>query len=176
VTQYRQNLDRQQEYRRQNASQLQHDKRMAQYRQHQQYTQRMYEQQRRWENERNHNYYNDPFFHTAYDRRYYRGGVYYQTNRYGIQYLQQAANQGYEEGYYTGRADREDRWRSDYQGCYAYQDANYGYNGYYLSQDDYSYYFREGFRRGYDDGYNRNCRPPTNGTYAILVGMAGIIL
>ena len=103
---------------------------------------------------------------------------YYETNRYGIEYLQQAVNTGYAEGFQAGRADRFDRWRSDYEGCYIYQDANYGYNGYYLSMDDYSYYFREGFRRGYEDGYNQRYRygHRSNGKYSILSGvLAGIV-
>ena len=44
-------------------------------------------------------------------------------------------NYGYEEGFQAGQADREDNWRgAGYQNSYAYQDANYGYNGYYVSQ------------------------------------------
>src|SRR4030095_10843879 len=73
---------------------------------------------------------------------------------YGAGVLRQAVNHGYEEGFHTGEADRQDHWRSDYQDSYAYQDANYGYSGYYLAQDDYKYYFRAGFRRGYQDGYS----------------------
>jgi hypothetical protein len=41
----------------------------------------------------------------------------------------------------------------DYRDCYAYQDANFGYDGYYEDQGAYNHYFREGFRRGYEDGY-----------------------
>ena len=47
----------------------------------------------------------------------------------------------------------EDRWRYDYRSAFAYQDANYGYDGRYIAQDEYNHYFREGFQRGYDDGY-----------------------
>ena len=36
----------------------------------------------------------------------------------------------------------------------AYEDANYGYTGMYVDQGDYNYYFRQGFQRGYQDGYN----------------------
>ncbi|MGZ8489584.1 MAG: hypothetical protein ACXWW4_13730, partial [Candidatus Binatia bacterium] len=32
--------------------------------------------------------------------------------------------------------------------------ANYGYRGYYVNRTDYNHYFREGFRRGYQDGFN----------------------
>ena len=46
---------------------------------------------------------------------------------------------------------------------YAYQDANYGYGGFYVDRADYNAYFREGFRRGYEDGCNGRYR---YGTYA----------
>ena len=67
--------------------------------------------------------------------------------------LRQAVNYGYEEGFAAGQADRQDRWAFNYQDSYAYQDGNYGYGGFYVERDDYNYYFREGFRRGYEDGY-----------------------
>jgi hypothetical protein len=66
-------------------------------------------------------------------------------------------NQGYAEGVRAGQADREDGWGFNYQDSYAYGDATAGYNGYYVDQDEYQYYFREGFRRGYEDGsYSRS--------------------
>jgi len=84
--------------------------------------------------------------------------------------LRQALNNGYQEGFRAGQADREDRWRSDYRGSYAYQDANYGYNGYYLDRSDYNYYFRQGFSRGYEDGYNSQYRygRSSRGSYIML--------
>jgi len=170
MTEYHQHLNRQQQLHQQSIMQLQQAKRQAQYRYQQRYAAQMLQQQRRYANARNRNYQNDPFFRTAYDRRYYRGGTYYQTNRYGIAHLQQAIQFGYAEGYQAGMADRQDRWRSDYERSDAYRDAIYGYNGYYVSQDDYSYYFREGFRRGYEDGYGRSYRYGrfANGRYSIL--------
>jgi hypothetical protein len=67
-------------------------------------------------------------------------------------------------------ADREDNWRGDYQDNYAYQDANYGYSGYYVDPEDYQYYFREGFRRGYEDGYNDQYQYGyvSDGSYGVL--------
>jgi hypothetical protein len=64
----------------------------------------------------------------------------------------------------------QDRWASDYRGSYAYLDANYDYGGYYVDEDDYNYYFREGFQRGYEDGYNNRHQygRNSNGTYIIL--------
>jgi flagellar biosynthesis/type III secretory pathway protein FliH len=87
-------------------------------------------------------------------------------------------NYGYAEGFRAGQADRQDRWRSSYQDSFAYQDANYGYNGYYVEQDAYNYYFREGFRRGYEDGYRHRYRYGryNNGTYLILDSILGKII
>ncbi len=72
--------------------------------------------------------------------------------------LREAVQYGYEEGYRAGLADREDGWGYGYNSSYAYQDATYGYDGYYVSLNDYRYYFREGFRRGYEDGYYSRSR------------------
>jgi len=127
-------------------------------------------QELRIRNDRNHNYNNDPYYYTASNYRYNRGGSYYETNNYGAALLRQSVNNGYQEGYNAGRADRQDRWASSYQDSYAYQDANYGYTGYYVDQDDYNYYFREGFRRGYEDGYGSHYQygSYSNGKYSIL--------
>jgi hypothetical protein len=151
---------------------------MAQYRFQQQYLERMRQQQVRLRDDRNHDYNADPFFYTAPNYRYHRGGVYYETNQYGANLLRQAVNYGYAEGYNAGQADRMDGWRSSYQDSYAYQDANYGYTGYYIDQDAYNYYFREGFRRGYEDGFYRRYRYGRydNGTHRILDGILGGIL
>jgi len=86
--------------------------------------------------------------------RYSRGGGSYETNEYGANTLRQAVNYGYEEGFRAGKADRDDRWSSNYKDSYAYRDANYGYSGYYVERSDYNHYFRGGFRRGYEDSYN----------------------
>ena len=88
-----------------------------------------------------------------YNYRYSRSGSYYQTNRYGAEMLQQAVNHGYEEGFRVGQADREDGWNYSLEDALGYQDASYGYNGYYVDLGEYQHYFREGFRRGYEDGY-----------------------
>lgn len=125
---------------------------MAQYRYQQQYFERLRLQRARLAAQR-YNYASDPYFYTPASYRYSYGGNGYETNRYGADLLRQAVNYGYAEGVRAGRADRQDGWRSDYGNAYAYQDANYGYNGYYVSQPDYNHYFRQGFQRGYDDSY-----------------------
>jgi hypothetical protein len=55
----------------------------------------------------------------------------------------------------AGQADRYDGWRYNYRDSFVYQDASLGYRGYYVDRDEYEHYFREGFRRGYEDGYYR---------------------
>ena len=151
---------------------------MEQYRYQQQYYQRLRSQQARW-NARRYDYYNDPFYYTPASYRYSYGGRYYETNRYGADLMRQAVNYGYQEGLRAGRADRGDDWRYDYRNSYAYQDANYGYNGYYIDQDEYNYYFRQGFQRGYDDGYRddyRYGRRDDDGHAAILASVLAVIL
>ena len=116
------------------------------------YWRRWLAQQNRWNNYR-WDYYNNAFFYTPYNYRYSYGGNWYYTNSYGISFLQQAIRDGYREGWYAGRADRSDRWRFDYRGSYAYMDGSFGYYGYYTDLGTYQYYFRQGFERGYRDGY-----------------------
>ncbi len=136
---------------------LQRQKRMAQYRFQEQYLERV-RQQRNYLRDDRFDYDRDPYFYTAPSYRYNRGGTYYETNEYGAKTLRQAVNYGYEEGFRAGKADRDDRWGSNYKDSYAYRDANYGYSGYYVNRTDYNHYFREGFRRGYEDGYNSRYR------------------
>ncbi|HZM91408.1 MAG TPA: hypothetical protein VFF31_33100 [Blastocatellia bacterium] len=118
------------------------------------------------------------FSYSPYNYRYYRSGRYYQANQYGADMLRRALNLGYEEGVRAGMADREDRWRYNYQDSYGYQDATYGYDGYYVDTTEYRYYFREGFRRGYEDGYYGRYRYGTqsNGVFSLLSGVLGAIL
>jgi flagellar biosynthesis/type III secretory pathway protein FliH len=138
----------------------------------------MRQQQINLDNDRNHDYNRDPYFYTASSYRYSRGGTYYETNQYGANSLRQALNYGYGEGFRAGQADRQDRWGSNYQDSYAYQDANYGYNGYYVDQDNYNYYFRQGFQRGYEDGYNSRYQYGrySNGSYTMLAQLLSQIL
>jgi hypothetical protein len=177
LTQYDQNLDQRQRVGQQHASDLQRNGRKEQYRYQQEYLGRLGEQQMRLRNER-HDYNNDPYFYTDWNYRYKRNGRFYETNQYGANMLRDAVNFGYEQGFLAGRADQQDRWRFDYKSSYAYQDANYGYGGYYLPQSEYNYYFREGFRRGYEDGYKKRYRygSYSNGKYTILGALLGSII
>jgi hypothetical protein len=157
VEQYRRYLEEQERGARERAALLERQKRMAQYRFQEEYLERV-RQQEIYLRDHRFDYDHDPYFYTPAIYRYNRGGRYYDINEYGASMLRQAVNYGYQEGYRAGRADRDDRWGSNYQDSYAYRDASYGYSGYYVSRADYNYYFREGFRRGYEDGYNSRYR------------------
>lgn len=110
---------------------------------------RLRQEQIRLQNARNRSVYSTPNY-----RRYrvYRNGGYYQTDQNGITILQQAVNYGYQEGVRAGQADRAYGRSFNYQNSSDYQSATYGYS--YVDSSQYQYYFREGFRRGYEDGYN----------------------
>lgn len=112
--------------------------------------------------------------------RYRRDGRYYSVNRYAADLLQQAIDLGYREGRRAGRADREDGWRPDYRGSYAYEDASYGYDGWYVDRSEYRHYFREGFRRGYEDGYYGRSRYGRRGDdddgFLVLAAVVSAIL
>ena len=157
---------------------LQQQRRMAQYRFQQQYWERLRQQQRYLQSVRSYDYDRDPYFYTAPNYRYSRGGRFYETNEYGANLLRQAINYGYEEGFRAGQADREDNWQYNYQESFAYQDGNYGYDGNYVDQDEYNYYFRQGFEKGYEDGYYSRNRYGTysNGKYSILGAILSQIL
>ena len=129
----------------------------------QQYLERLRQDQINLQNARSYEY-------SAPNYRYSRSGRYYQTNQYGVDMLRQAVNYGYEEGFRAGQADREDRARFSYRDSYAYQDATYGYNGYHVDLNEYRYYFREGFNRGYQDGYYSRSQygRNSNGAFSLL--------
>jgi hypothetical protein len=78
---------------------------------------------------------------------------------------------------------RDGEWpaeRFDPRSSFAYQDANFGYDGRYVAQDEYNYYFREGFQRGYEDGYYGRRKYGSGGDdnneWWIAAGVIGAIL
>lgn len=153
---YRQNLNQRLQQDRRRSEQLRQQRREQQYRYQQRYWERQRAFQVQWSTRRYD--YSHPFFYTAPSYRYVRAGRWYEVNQYAADVLREAVRLGYEEGYYAGEADRYDGWRGGYQDNFVYQDANLGYDGYYVSQAEYNWYFREGFRRGYEDGYGRAAR------------------
>jgi hypothetical protein len=153
LTQYRDHLDQQQRQAQAQSAQLQQQNRQAQYAVQQQYAARLHQQQLTVQRQAPASYGHHPYFSTPATVRYYRGGQFYETNQYGVTLLRQAVNYGYDQGYRSGLADRHDHSTFNFEGSFAYQDANYGYSGFYVDRDDYNSYFREGFHRGYEDGY-----------------------
>jgi hypothetical protein len=177
IAEYNQRIAQQQAIALRNAKQLEQQKRLAHYRYQQAYYEQLRQQQARLEQDR-YDYDNDPFYYTPPTYQYRRGDNSYQTNQYGADQLRQASNTGYQKGYQAGRADKQDNWRFDYRGSFAYQDANYGFDGRYVRQDDYNYYFREGFQRGYEDGYyeRRTYGTNINGSDSLLGTVLNVIL
>ena len=149
---YRKNIALREELAERDAQILRQQKRIQHLRFQEQYEERLRAQRLQLERSR-YDYSNDPYYYTAPNYQYRRDGRQYQTNQYGIRKLEKALEAGYNEGFRAGRADRQDGWRYDYREAFAYKDANYGYDGRYIEQDEYNHYFREGFERGYEDGY-----------------------
>ncbi len=116
--------------------------------------------------------------HLVYEYRYNMGGVYRETNEFGVDALRQAVNQGYQDGYRAGLVDRRDGVPADFQRAFEFENGNFGYSGAYVPLSDYSYYVREGFQRGYDDAYWNRARYGTflNGNASILSDIAAGIL
>jgi hypothetical protein len=175
-TQYRQRLDQQVRLSQQRAALMQQQRRINEYRAQQQYLAQLRAQQLRLQTA--YNYSNDPYIRTAPSYRYAYSGYTRETNQYGADVLRQAVNYGYQEGVRFGQADRQDGLPADYRNSFAYQDANYGYSGYYVDQADYNYYFRQGFQRGYSDGYYSRSQYGTalNGSPSILATLLSSIL
>ena len=117
-------------------------------------------------------------YRPGYDYRYRIGGVYRETDQYGVNVLRQAVDLGYQQGYRAGRLDLRDRVAPDYRRAFDYQNGNFGYTSGYVPESDYSYYFREGFQRGYDDAYGNSLRYGTfsNGSASILGDVVAGIL
>lgn len=173
---YRQGWTQQEIAARQYAAQLQQNRRAAAYTYQQAYLARLQQQQNALRN--NYNYNNDPYFYTAPSYSYIRDGSTFQVNQMGADQLRQAINSGYSEGFRAGQADQQDRYTSGYQNSYAYQNANFGYSGYAGDQDSYNHYFRQGFTKGYDDGYNSRSQFGTvaNGKPTVLGAVLSTIL
>ncbi len=158
-------------------AQLQAQNRAAQLAQHQQYQANLEAQRRALQTQRN--YATEPYFTTAPAYRYHYGSVVRETNQYGADVLRQAVNNGYPAGLPGGRADRAGSssvklpWGLWLPGRQSSATA-----GRYVDQSDYNYYFREGFRRGYEDGFAQTPRygQYTNGNAVILGNVLTSIL
>lgn len=176
---YQRNADqyRRQAMQRNNANRyasLQQQQRNRQYRYQQDYWQR----QRNWHSGWNNRRFDRNYIFAPVIYRYSRGGRWYDVNQYAADTLQEAIRLGYQEGARAGDADRYDGYRGGYRDNFVYQDADFGFDGYYVGLADYQYYFREGFRRGYEDAYGRRYRygRASNGEYIIAAAALGLIL
>ena len=120
--------------------------RMAAWRFEQRYLEHLREDRERTEFVPLYYYYNAPRY------QFERAGFYYTVDGYAADMLRQAVELGYQQGFAAGQADLQDQVGFSLNDDFAYQDATYGYAGY-VDLSDYEYYFRQGFARGYDDGY-----------------------
>jgi len=173
---YRRHLDEQIAAQRQQEAALQAQRRVAQYRAQQEYYAQLARQQAELRAQRD--YSREAYISAPHTFRYHIGGVYHETNQFGVDVLHDAVNDGCQQGYRAGVADRLDHWRPDYSRSPAYIEATYGYAGRYIDQSDHSYYFRQGFQRCYNDGYYSRTQYGTsaNGGYSLLAGvLAGIL-
>ena len=131
-------------------AELRRENRIEQARIQQAYLSRLAEQRTAF---RTVDFYSNPVYYFQPAYRFQRNGTYYPVSQYGASVLEDAVNYGCQAGYDAGRADRRDGWPASYSAALAYQEASYGYPGYVVSRGDYNYYFRQGFKRCYEDGY-----------------------
>ena len=77
----------------------------------------------------------------------------------------------------AGATDRRYTRRDDYRDESYYRSGTYGYQSY-VDRDQYQYYYREGFERGYRDGYTDQSRFGTysGGKWSILTTVLNGIL
>ena len=103
---------------------------------------------------------NWPYNQDPYRRDNRRDDRYGRNGGYGNEY-QIAANQGYQDGLYTGSNDAQRRQNYDPQRSHFYRNGhgnNGGYGGYGRYGNSYQFQqaYRDGFLRGYNDGYRRS--------------------
>jgi hypothetical protein len=89
--------------------------------------------------------------------RVYRNEGYYDTDYRGIHTLRDAVNVGYQQGHRSGRMDRQYRLMENYEYSPVYRQGVYGYQDH-VDREEYQHYFRQGFERGYYDGYRNDIR------------------
>jgi hypothetical protein len=64
-----------------------------------------------------------------------------------------AYDQGFEDGLFTGANDARRGQTFDPERSHFYRGANHGYNSTYGNKDIYQQAYRDGFLRGYEEGY-----------------------
>ena len=110
--------------------------------------------------------------------RVYRNGGYYDTDYRGAELLRQAVREGYRQGYRQGQIDRSYNRHTGYRSSVTYRSGISGYQSY-VDRGQYQYYFRQGFERGYSDGFNSASQygyRTGGGVWNILGNVLGSIL
>ena len=77
----------------------------------------------------------------------------YEMNYDGSELLKQSLNSGYQQGYQAGKEDHKAKRGEAFSESLIYQNATTDYQSDVVDLNLYQYYFREGFQRGYADGY-----------------------
>lgn len=93
-----------------------------------------------------------------------RNGTWYNTDYRGADLLRQAVNEGYRQGFNSGRADYSGNRRGSWSNSNVYRTGTYGYQQG-VDRAQYQYYFRQGFQRGYQDGSNSQYQTGYNGDF-----------
>jgi len=93
----------------------------------------------------------------------------YDTDQRGVDLIRHAVDAGYQQGRQAGTNDRRYGRGDNYRDEPNYRTGNYGYQNY-VDLAQYQYYYREGFERGYRDGYSSAAQYGTNagGKWSIL--------
>jgi len=116
-------------------------------------------------------------YNNANEYRYRMGNSVRVTNSAGAQLLQRAVDEGYRQGWQSGQVAAHQRRGFSPTHERLYRDGTVGYSNL-IPRDDYRNFFREGFTRGYEDGYYNQNRYGTysNGRASILGNILGSIL
>ncbi|HVG31038.1 MAG TPA: hypothetical protein VM864_15110 [Pyrinomonadaceae bacterium] len=113
------------------------------------------------------------------DDRYERNGGYYGNNggygNGGYNVAQIAANEGYRDGLNTGASDGQRGQSYNPQRSHYYRNATDGYNSSYGSRSTYQQYYRDGFVRGYQEGYRQYGNGRNGRNYPNNGGLGGIL-
>ena len=72
----------------------------------------------------------------------------------GAELLKQAINVGYQQGFKTGKDDHKAKRANNFNDSLIYQNGTYDYQSGVADLNLYQFYFRQGFERGYQDGFN----------------------
>lgn len=101
------------------------------------------------------------------------GGDAYAARSWGSAHM--AFDVGYRDGITMGQQDEGRNMRSNFRGTTAYQNADLGYRPSSGDRETYRMQFRDGFERGYQDGYGRSRYSSDGGGYFPAPGTTGAV-